>query len=92
MKKSGMQIRIPLMLSYDLKDQYHQIRLNKNIWKFFGFAIPCDNGEMKYFVYTVLPFGLNLAVNLVTRMFKPIKAGFHKYLTYTFSQKYIKLG
>ena len=44
------------MWSFDFKDQYHQIQI-MNIFI--------------YYVYEVLPFGLNMAVSLVTNIFKP---------------------
>ena len=62
------------MWSFDLKDQFHQIQVHEQFQKNFGFQFINPAGEWKYYVYKVLPFGLNMAVSLVTNIFKPFKA------------------
>ena len=60
--------------SFDLKDQYHQIQIHEHFSQFLGFQFPDEAGEIQFYMYIVLPFGLNLAVALVTDIFKPFKA------------------
>ena len=60
--------------SFDLKDQYHQIKIHEQFTQFLGFQYPDAAGETQFCMYIALPFGLNLAVALVTDILKPFKA------------------
>ena len=65
------------MFSFDLKSAYLQVPVNENFWPFLGFAIQVvtDTGvSERYFWYKMLPFGLNDAVRILTKLMKsPIK-------------------
>ena len=65
------------MFSFDLKSAYLQVPLNENFWPFLGFAIhtAAESGTSeRYFWYKMLPFGLNDAARVLTKlMHSPIK-------------------
>ena len=56
---------------FDLKHGYHHIDLNPNIQKFFGFSWRI-NGITKYFIFTVLVFGLSPAPRIFTKTIRPL--------------------
>ena len=56
--------------SFDLKSAYHQIPLHVDYHKFFGFAIEKQDGTKEYFCYVVMPFGLNDASRVLTKVMK----------------------
>ena len=57
------------MFSFDLKSAYLQIRVNENFLKYLGFAI--EEGNVKrYFQYCNLPFGLNDAMRVLTKLLR----------------------
>ena len=58
------------IFSFDLKSAYHQIRMNKNFTKYLGFAIEEEDGRKRYFMYLSLPFGLNDAMRVLTKLMK----------------------
>lgn len=55
------------MIKFDLKSGYHHIDIHKEFQKFLGFSWS-ENGIKKYYVFTVLPFGLNCAGFLFTKV------------------------
>ena len=61
------------MLSFDLKSEYHHIDIHPDYQKFLGFAWSFSNsGQRRYFVFTVLQFGLSTASYIFTKMLKPL--------------------
>lgn len=56
--------------SFDLKSAYHQINLHEDCVKFFGFKIEGEDGLVEYFCYVVMPFGLNDASRVLTKVLK----------------------
>jgi hypothetical protein len=65
------------MASFDLANQFFHVRLNPADKKFFGFALPGKDGHMEYFQFTVMAYGYSPAVEVVTRLLKPVKAFLH---------------
>ena len=65
------------MFSFDLKLAYLQVPVNENFWPFLGFAIqiPTAAGVIeRHFWYKMLPFGLNDAAKVITKLMRsPIK-------------------
>ena len=65
------------MFSFNLKLAYLQVPVNENFWPFLGFAIqtPTATGMTeRNFWYKMLPFGLNDAVRVLTKLMRsPIK-------------------
>lgn len=62
------------MISFDLKSGYHHIDIHPEYQKFLGFAWKFSNeGSYRYFVFTVLPFGLSSAPYIFTKMLKPLE-------------------
>ena len=64
------------LASFDLRNMYFHVNLHPDVKKYFGFAVPCANGS-RYFLFNVMPFGYRLAVQVVTRLCKPIKSFIH---------------
>ena len=61
------------MTNFDLTSMYHQIKLNPKFYKYFGFSLTNVDGELEYYVFTVMQFGLSMAVYVVTRLLKPMR-------------------
>ena len=59
------------MIKYDLKSGYHHLDINKNFQKFLGFSW-IEDEKQKFYVFTVLPFGLSSAPFLFTKMMRQI--------------------
>lgn len=59
------------MVSFDLKSAYHQISIHENFQTFLGFAWYFDS-KPRYFVYTSLPFGLNSAGYIFTKVMRTL--------------------
>ena len=52
---------------------YQQVQLNPNVRKYQGFSIPQENGEIRHYVFTVLMFGISIAVYVVTKLLRPVR-------------------
>ncbi len=65
------------MASFDLVNQFFHVRLNPADQKFFGFALPGKDRQMEYFQFTVMAYGYSPAVEVVTRLLKPVKVVLH---------------
>ena len=62
------------MFSFDLKSAYLQVPVNENFWPYLGFAIQTEGKSERYFWYKMLPFGLNDAARVLTKLMRsPIK-------------------
>ena len=57
--------------TFDLKSGYHHIAINKDDVMFLGFAWEF-NGNVRYFVFLVMPFGLSTASYVFTKMLRPL--------------------
>ena len=55
------------MFSFDLKSGYHQVDIVLHHQKYLGFE-----WGGKYFVFTVLPFGLSTAPYVFTKLLRPL--------------------
>ena len=61
------------MFSFDLKSGYHHIEIFPFHQQFLGFSWICPTSQtVKYFVFTVLPFGLASAPYIFTKALKPL--------------------
>ena len=56
---------------FDLKSGYHHVDIFSNHQKYLGFSWVFNN-EVKYFVFTVLPFGLSSAGYIFTNVVRPL--------------------
>ena len=54
------------MFSFDLKSGYHHIDIHKNFQDYLGFSWNFE-GKIRYFKFTVLPFGLATAGHIFTK-------------------------
>ena len=55
---------------FDLKSAYHQVPLHPEFYKYFGFKIEKEEGQVEYYTYVVMPFGLNDASRVLTKLLK----------------------
>lgn len=67
---------------FDMKSGYHHVDICLDHQQYLGFQWPLHSTKMRYFVFTVLPFGLSSAPYLFTKLFKPLvrhwrSRGFH---------------
>ena len=59
------------MFKFDLKSSYHHISIYAPHQTYLGFSWVV-NGETKYFVFTVLPFGLSTSPYIFTKAVRPL--------------------
>ena len=60
-------------VSFDLKSGYHHIDIHSDDQQFLGFAWTFSrSGQRRYFVFTVLPFGLSTAPYIFTKVLKSL--------------------
>ena len=59
------------VFKFDLKSGYHHISIYKSHWKYLGFAWNVGR-EPRYYVFTVLPFGLATACYTFTKVVRPL--------------------
>ena len=52
---------------------YQQVKLNPNVTKFQGISIPQENGGLYHYEFTVLMFGISIAVYVVTKLLRPAR-------------------
>ena len=60
------------LFKFDLKSGYHHVEIFPEHWKYLAFSWDFGDGVVKYFQFTVLPFGLSSAPYLFTKLLKPI--------------------
>ena len=58
------------MASFDLKSAYLQVPVNENFVKYLGFAVETEDGRKVYFKYLMMPFGLNDAARVLTKLMR----------------------
>jgi len=59
------------MFSFDLKSGYHNVEIFQPHQTFLGFSWNFQ-GEMRYYIFTVLPFGLSVATYIFTKVLRPL--------------------
>ena len=59
------------MICFDLKSAYHHIDLNREYWKYFGFAAVID-GKERFFAFVVLPFGFYDSARVLTKVLRHV--------------------
>ena len=62
------------MASFDLENMYFHVKLHPDSIKYFGFSLPGEQGEKIYYQFTIMCYGFNQAVQVATRLTKPLKA------------------
>merc|ERR1711867_98607 len=55
---------------FDLKSAYLQVPINENFVKWFGLSIEEEDGLRRYFFYKQMPFGLNDACRVLTKLLR----------------------
>ena len=59
------------LFKFDLKSGYHHVDIYPEHQKYLGFKWD-NNGNVNYYVFTVLPFGLSTACYLFTKLMRPL--------------------
>ena len=59
------------MFSFDLKSGYHHVEIFQPHQTFLGFSWNFQ-GETRYYIFTVLPFGLSAAPYIFTKILRPL--------------------
>lgn len=59
------------MIKFDLTSGYHHINIHEDHQQYLGFSLEI-NGKIRYFVLTVLPFGLSSAGYIFTKTLRPL--------------------
>ena len=59
------------MCVFDIKSGYFHLDVNKEFWTYLGFSWEFK-GKIRFFVFTVLPFGLGLGPFLFTKLLRPL--------------------
>ena len=57
--------------TWDLKSGYHHVDISVDHQKYLGFAW-AFNGVLRYFIFTVLSFGLSSVCSCFTKLLRPI--------------------
>ena len=65
------------MCTLDLKNQFFHVHLNPEFRKFFGFKLPRESGEIDYYQFNVMAYWSKPAINITTRLLKPVKEFLH---------------
>lgn len=60
------------MFTFDLKSGYHHVEIFEEHRKFLSFSWKFSDGNVRYFQFSVLPFGLSSAPYLFTKLLKPL--------------------
>ena len=60
------------LFKFDLKSGYHHVEIFPEHRKYLAFSWDFGDGVVKYFQFTVLPFGLSSTPYLFTKLLKPI--------------------
>ena len=60
-------VRDGYMVNFDLKSGYHHIDIHESFQKYLGFSWSAQ-GVTRYYIFTVLPFGLSTAGHIFTKV------------------------
>ena len=62
------------MFSFDLKNGYHHVEIFEGHQTDLGFSWKhSSSNQVKFYVFTVLPFGLSSAPHVFTKILKPLE-------------------
>ena len=59
------------LFKFDLKSGYHHVEINRDFQTYLGFSWKI-RGRVRYFTFTVLPFGLSTAAFIFTKVCRPL--------------------
>ena len=65
------------LFKFDLKNGYHHVDIAPEHQIYLGFSWKINN-KSKYYVFTVLPFGLSIAPGVFTKLLRPLVSTWHK--------------
>lgn len=58
------------LYTWDLSSAYHHISISRDQISLLGFSIPDDKGNILYYVFNTLPFGIKTAGHIFTKLLK----------------------
>ena len=58
--------------TFDLKSGYHHVSIHKDFVKYLGFQWRYRDGDVRFSTFLVLPFGLNVASYVFTKILRPL--------------------
>ncbi len=67
------------LTAFDLKNQFFHVQLHPSQKRYFGFAVPDEEGNFAFYQFKILVYGCKPAVAIVTQLLKPIKSYLHKF-------------
>jgi hypothetical protein len=76
-KMDDLSVAEELIAKDDCMASFDLVKLHQADKKFFGFELPRKDGGSDYFQFTVMAYGYSPAVEVVTRLLKPVKAYLH---------------
>jgi hypothetical protein len=74
----GLRKQGDYMTVFDLENQFFHVQLAPAAYRYFGFAVPDEQGKEKFYCFTVMVYGYAPAVAVVTRMVRPVVSFAHK--------------
>jgi hypothetical protein len=60
------------MTSLDLENQYFQVQLRPDMYQYMGFMVPAEDGTPRFLQFTVMAYGCNPAVTVITCLLSPV--------------------
>jgi hypothetical protein len=73
----GMRKQGDHMMVFDLENQFFHVKLAEEAYKYFGFAVPDEEGGERFYCFTVMVYGYAPAVAVVTRLVRPVVSYAH---------------
>ena len=64
--------RVVFFIKFDLKSGYHHLDIFPEHQPYLGFSWVTPDMDIKFFMFTVLPFGLSSAPYIFTKLFRPL--------------------
>jgi hypothetical protein len=70
-------------IKFDLKKFYHQIQINPDFKKYFGFRYTMADGSEKFFVWRTMPYGYTRSPFIAKQLMKPLISKWRRLGAYT---------
>jgi hypothetical protein len=67
-------------LKYDLSNAYFHFAIYKENQTYLGACYEREDGKKQYFQFQYLPFGLSMAVYIMTKIMTPVQASYREYI------------
>jgi hypothetical protein len=70
-RTDGMRRQGNYMMMFKLENQFFHVKLAAAAYKYFGFAVTNENGEERFYCFTIMVHGYAPATVAVTRVVRP---------------------